>query len=290
MTKPCPFSRDRLPGGLRELGPAPIGAGGDGAQPAASLPGGGTTYAPAQPYDVTPLLHPKAKYFGATFDGVPKDLSPVERYASQVGRTPAMLEYYLGWGDEPQAGQTRAVWEKGRLPYIAWEPHKATFAQIADGSQDAYIVSTARTLRALNVPVAMSLAHEMNGAWYPWGTRKATAAQFVRAGRHVHDVFQDEGVSTVIWYEDWLSFFFIDCKTHDGRHLPGIPGYRAAVRDGYFDGVMLDCSGGLPAAEEAVRQEMRTSGRYRLTSSLPYRTSTGTGHFEIWVRRGAGLR
>ncbi|WP_267241715.1 glycoside hydrolase family 26 protein [Streptomyces sp. PR69] len=180
-------------------GPAPIGAGGDGAQPAQTLPGGDTTYAAVQPYDVTPLLHPEAKYFGATFDGVPKDLGPVEQYASMVGRTPTMLEYYLGWGDELQADQTRAVWENGQLPYIAWEPHKATLAQIADGSQDAYIVSTARTLRALNIPVAISLAHEMNGFWYPWGAQEATPEQFVEAWRRVHDVFQDEGVSTVIW-------------------------------------------------------------------------------------------
>lgn len=185
--------------GCASMGPAPIGAGGNGAQPAASASGGGTTYIPAQPYDVTALLHPRNKYFGATFDGVPKDLGPVRRYASQVGRTPTMLEYYLGWGDELQTDQTRAVWDNGQLPYIAWEPHKATLAQIADGSQDAYIKDTAHALRALNVPVAISLAHEMNGNWYPWGHNKATAAQFVRAWRHVHDVFQDEGVSTVIW-------------------------------------------------------------------------------------------
>ncbi|MFE8948769.1 glycoside hydrolase family 26 protein [Streptomyces sp. NPDC007856] len=185
--------------GCASTGPAPIGAGGNGAQPAASASGGGTTYIPQQPYDVTPLLHPRNKYFGATFDGVPKDLGPVRRYASQVGRTPTMLEYYLGWGDELQTDQTRAVWDNGQLPYIAWEPHKATLAQIADGSQDAYIKDTAHALRALNVPVAISLAHEMNGNWYPWGHNKATAAQFVRAWRHVHDVFQDEGVSTVIW-------------------------------------------------------------------------------------------
>ncbi|MGW0994840.1 hypothetical protein ACWD5V_16340 [Streptomyces sp. NPDC002523] len=39
-----------------------------------------------------------------------------------------------------------------------------------------------------------------------------------------------------------------------------------------------------------MRQETRSSGRYRLTGSLPYRTSTGGGHFEIWIGQGgAGL-
>lgn len=186
--------------GCTSAGPAPIGAGGNGAQPAQTLSGTGAAgAAPVQPYDVAPLLHPSAKYFGATFDGVPKDLSSVRRFAAEVGRTPTLLEYYLGWGDALQADQTLAIWGNGQLPYIAWEPYRATMAQIADGSQDAYIVSTAQTLRALNIPVAISLGHEMNGGWYPWGTRATSAADFVRAWRHVHDLFQDQGVSTVIW-------------------------------------------------------------------------------------------
>ncbi|MEU7302853.1 hypothetical protein AB0950_06780 [Streptomyces sp. NPDC007189] len=49
--------------------------------------------------------------------------------------------------------------------------------------------------------------------------------------------------------------------------------------------MVLDYSGGLPPAEQAVRQEMRTTGRYRLTGSLPFRTSIGAGHFESWVRQ-----
>ncbi|MFL4909272.1 ArnT family glycosyltransferase [Streptomyces sp. MMS24-I2-30] len=86
-------------------------------------------------------------------------------------------------------------------------------------------------------------------------------------------------------YQDWLSFFYIDYTTSDGRHLTGVPGYRAAIDAGYFDGVVLNYAGGLAPAEQAVREEMRKTGRYRLTSSLPYQTSTGTGHFEIWVRQ-----
>jgi mannan endo-1,4-beta-mannosidase len=39
----------------------------------------------------------------------------------------------------------------------------------------------------------------MNGGWYPWGTKTTTAADFVKAWRHIHDLFQDQGVSNVIW-------------------------------------------------------------------------------------------
>ncbi|WP_267241716.1 ArnT family glycosyltransferase [Streptomyces sp. PR69] len=89
-------------------------------------------------------------------------------------------------------------------------------------------------------------------------------------------------------YQDWVSFFFIDYETPDGTHLSGIPGYRAAIRDGHFDGVVLNYADGLPPAQQAVRQEMRATGRYRLTSSLPYQSSMGTGHFEIWLRQSTG--
>ncbi|MFF4756161.1 glycoside hydrolase family 26 protein [Streptomyces sp. NPDC002514] len=211
--------------GCAAAGPAPIGAGGNGAQPAQSLAGGGTTYAPVQPYDITRLLHPSAKYFGATFDDVPRNLGAARQYAETVGREPTLLEYYLGWGDELQADQTRAVWQNGQLPYISWEPYKATLAQIADGSQDAYITETAQTLRNLNIPVAISLGHEMNGGWYPWGTDKSNAADFVRAWRHVHDLFQDQGVSTVIWV--WSPN--VINPVPDVRLKPYYPG------DGYVD-------------------------------------------------------
>ena len=54
-------------------------------------------------------------------------------------------------------------------------------------------------MRALNLPVAISFGHEMNGNWYPWGTDQTTAGQFVAAWRHIHDLFAAAGASNVIW-------------------------------------------------------------------------------------------
>ncbi len=39
----------------------------------------------------------------------------------------------------------------------------------------------------------------MNGNWYPWGTSQATAAEFVAAWRHIHDLFAQAGALNVIW-------------------------------------------------------------------------------------------
>ncbi|MFJ4677234.1 ArnT family glycosyltransferase [Kitasatospora sp. NPDC088783] len=84
-------------------------------------------------------------------------------------------------------------------------------------------------------------------------------------------------------YTEWTSVFYID-YTGRGGHLSGVDGYRAAIQDGWFDGVVLDWGASPGEVPRAVREELRTGGRYRLSSALPYRTSGGTGHFEVWLR------
>ncbi|MET8949004.1 glycosyltransferase family 39 protein, partial [Streptomyces sp. NPDC004542] len=85
-------------------------------------------------------------------------------------------------------------------------------------------------------------------------------------------------------YTLWTSVYYIDYTGRRGRHLMGPQGYRAAIDDGWFDGVVLDWSDQPGDVQTLVRGEMRSSGRYRLASALTYRTSVGTGHFEIWLR------
>ncbi|MER6687273.1 ArnT family glycosyltransferase [Streptomyces olivaceoviridis] len=85
-------------------------------------------------------------------------------------------------------------------------------------------------------------------------------------------------------YTLWTSIYYIDYAGREGRHLSGPDGYRAAIDDGWFDGVVLDWSDQPGAIQTLIRKEMRTSNRYRLASALVYRTSAGSGHFEIWLR------
>lgn len=85
-------------------------------------------------------------------------------------------------------------------------------------------------------------------------------------------------------YAHWTSVFYIDYTGRKGQHLSGVAGYRAAIQDGWFDGVVLDWSDNPGEVPRAVREEMRTGGKYRLSSALPYRTSAGSGHFEVWLR------
>ncbi|MET8946283.1 glycosyl hydrolase [Streptomyces sp. NPDC004542] len=156
---------------------------------------------PAAPYDVLPLLVPagRKKYLGLAARGAPASMKNVEAFAKTAGKKPNVVEFYSAWGDRYETRSVRNAWRYGALAYIAWEPFEKSLKEIAAGGSDAYIRAYARAVRDLDLPVAISFGHEMNGFWYPWGTKKATAAQFVAAFRHVHEVFDEVGATQVIW-------------------------------------------------------------------------------------------
>jgi hypothetical protein len=169
----------------------PAGQGASGRSPAS---------APSSlPYDMSGLLDPTGgKFFGVEAQGAPS-LAPVTAFAASIGRKPDLVGQYLAWNSSFDAQAVTAAWSYGALYYIAWEPYATTAQAIADGRSDAYISRFARAVRTLNLPVAISFGHEMNGNWYPWGSGQTTAAQFVAAWRHIHNLFVQAGASNVIW-------------------------------------------------------------------------------------------
>jgi mannan endo-1,4-beta-mannosidase len=176
------------------------GSGGAGGQPGSTGTGGraGPTE-PTGPYDVRPLLRPRHKYLGVALPGAPTSMAPVQRFAASVGRQPNLLLSYAAWGDRYREETARNVWNAGALQLIAWEPFRPRLADIANGASDDYVRSFASAVRRVNVPVAISFGHEMNGFWFPWGTASVGPGDFVRAWRRVHDLFGDAGATNVIW-------------------------------------------------------------------------------------------
>lgn len=151
------------------------------------------------PYDVRPLLKPKKHYLGVAVEGAPDSIQPVVDYGNQVGKKPNIIEFYSAWGDPFDGGGAANAWQYGALPFMSWEPKTTTLADIAAGKSDTYIGQVATAIRDANRPVAISFAHEMNGDWGPWGSKNATPAQFVAAWKHIHDLFQTVGATSVIW-------------------------------------------------------------------------------------------
>jgi hypothetical protein len=184
-------------GGCGVISPHTQSAGTTGHKAASSAPA--ATPSVSLPYNMSGLLDPTGgKFFGVEAEGAPA-LAPVSAFATSAGKKPDMVGQYLAWGTSFDARAVAAAWSYGALYYLAWEPYDTSVQAIADGQSDAYITRFADAVRELNLPVAISFGHEMNGNWYPWGTGQTSAASFVAAWRHIHDLFIQAGASNVIW-------------------------------------------------------------------------------------------
>ena len=151
------------------------------------------------PYNMSGLLDPTGgKFFGVEAQDAPS-MAPVDAFATSVGKKPDIIGQYVAWDTSFNARAVSTAWSYGAMYYIAWEPYDTTAAAIASGQSDAYITRFADAVRALNLPVAISFGHEMNGNWYPWGTGQTSASAFVAAWRHIHNLFVQAGASNVIW-------------------------------------------------------------------------------------------
>ncbi|MFJ8821699.1 glycoside hydrolase family 26 protein [Streptomyces sp. NPDC102467] len=181
------------------------------------------------PYDVTPLLKPEKKYFGAAVKDAPTSMKAVDAYTRMTGKQPNLIEYYAAWGDGFDATGVRNAWAEGALTYMSWEPFDVTMADIVAGKSDTYLKQYAAAVKKLNLPVVMDFADEMNGGWEKWGTKHTTPKEYVAAWRHIHDTFTDAGASNVIWA--WAPNIINPVK--DVRLKPYYPG------DGYVDWVGL---------------------------------------------------
>jgi len=157
------------------------------------------------------LLRPAAPHFGLAAPDVPWSATKVNGIAAKAGRRPSLMLYFVNWTKEFDAAPVRLAYQQGAVPVISWEPwsglrrgeNQPAYAlrKIAGGAHDAYLIRFATAVRDLRWTVAIRLAHEMNGNWYPWSERRSgnRRGDYVRAWRHVHDLFGKVGATNVIW-------------------------------------------------------------------------------------------
>lgn len=166
--------------------------------PAASAAAPAAVTPSAAPRPSASLLEPSGKLLGVAAPGA--GWAPIAAWAASTGSTPNLVETFAGWGQD--LPDTSAAWAHHALTLISWGSDTTTLPDIAAGSDDAYITRVATQVRAAGHPIAIDADHEFNGDWYPWGAggaQHATAAQFVAAWRHLHDVFARAGALNAIW-------------------------------------------------------------------------------------------
>lgn len=120
-------------------------------------------------------------------------------FEDAAGTKPSIVESYRQFGRAFSWNLACHINLGGALPLIDLDPGHQSMEAIADGHYDAYLRAYAHAVARFRLPVAISFGHEMNGDWYPWSSKWTTPRAFVRAWRHIHDLFVKVGAGNVIW-------------------------------------------------------------------------------------------
>lgn len=84
--------------------------------------------------------------------------------------------------------------------------------------------------------------------------------------------------------DQWVGLYEFAYPGNACLPVSGAEAYRAAIRDGYFQTVVLRY-GPAEAMARSIEPDLRSDGNYTLTATIPYRTVFGPGTFWIWSRR-----
>jgi glycosyl hydrolase family 26 len=151
-----------------------------------------------------------SKLFGISPDGNSKGIVTVPALAADLHEPVDVVNIFVGWTQPLPTTSMRQIAQQGSVPELTLEPWNYTQgvnqpnvadSVIAGGAYDAYLRQFAAAAKAFGSPFLLRYAHEMNGNWYPWAasTNGNTAATYVQAWRHVHDIFTQAGATNVRW-------------------------------------------------------------------------------------------
>jgi hypothetical protein len=151
--------------------------------------------------------------------------------------TPERLERLSASGATPMV--TLEPWLVESTP---GDPELAGFTlqSVIEGDHDDDLWRIAGVMATYDRAVYLRFAHELNGDWYPWavGVNTNTSDRYVRAWRHVHDLFTRAGADQVTWV--WSP----NVVTNTGRDFA-----EAYPGDDYVDVLGLTGYGGLAGAD-----------------------------------------
>jgi hypothetical protein len=158
----------------------------------------------------TALAGGSPKLFGISPDGNSKGIVTVPPLASALNEPADVVNIFVGWTQPLPTTSMLQIAQQDSVPELTLEPWNYTQgvnqpnvadSVIAGGAYDPYLKQFAAAAKAWGSPFLLRYAHEMNGNWYPWAasTNGNTAATYVQAWRHVHDIFAQAGASNVLW-------------------------------------------------------------------------------------------
>jgi hypothetical protein len=165
----------------------------------------------------------------------------VLQFESMIGRKLDIEMWYYRWGTSFWNGAP--LWDvaNGRIPEIKYGASTTpSLDSITDGSQDATLRALADGIRSLGSDVLFCPLWEMNGDWEAWSGAKTNdpgtydgPLKYIKAWRHMHDIFVQEGATNAVWvwapdrgdspkenWNHWLKYYpgdtYVDWVGFDG--------------------------------------------------------------------------
>jgi hypothetical protein len=134
-----------------------------------------------------------------------------DHFASQVGNRPRLWSLWSTWGNSSRdfpAAEAAWVAARGSVPFIFWEPFEsfdsckyANHKFTARGDYDSYIRSWAQAAKRHGKPIVVRWAHEINGAFFPWGIKNTlcndTVSDYKAAWKRIVKIFRQVGANNV---------------------------------------------------------------------------------------------
>ncbi len=172
---------------------------------------GGTSLGLSQPIDAVSaeasLIGVKGCYLGVFREGAPQNMAFIKSFEKTFNKKPAMIMWYTDYSSDFPLEGCNNIYAYGAVPHIVWEPwiwgdeEKIKLDNIISGEWDGYIEKWAKAAAAFNKTIFVRWGHEFNIEKYPWGivNNGKDPDKFVKAYRHVHDIFTKAGATNVKW-------------------------------------------------------------------------------------------
>jgi hypothetical protein len=203
--------------------------------------------------------------FGALFRNAP--YSGFAETEAAAGRRLGIVEFGQPFDRRVDRRALRMIHAHGSIPMVTWLPWTFAYGRkggnkqpleayalrkLYDGTYDDVIRREARDLAEFTHPVILRFAPEMNGFWYPWSEAPTgniyrqhknsnQLGDFVKAWRHIHDLFEEEGATNVIW--NWSpNIWYWGMKYPFKEYFPGDRYVDLVGIDGYNWGTMRSWS------------------------------------------------
>jgi beta-mannanase len=144
--------------------------------------------------------------YGSSYGDAPWDTNTWNLFQSHAGKKVSIVHWGVPapWTSSfnTQLTAHNAVLAAGDISLLDMNSGSVALKSIASGQYDSYITTWAQQAKAFAHPFFLRWDWEMNGRWFSWGTTSTnvnTAADYVAAWRHMHDIFTSVGATNVTW-------------------------------------------------------------------------------------------